>query len=105
MKGPVDKPGKAILVHFFHVFMTYRLCFLQFCFHNNIILGSDVVSTGETLQLKDLSYKELAGTYMCTVTGIGGQSSGNGTLEVYCKYNSTVLYNKNVVVFVKYKVT
>ena len=28
----------------------------------------------------------MAGTYNCTMSGIGGQSSGSGTLEVYCKY-------------------
>ena len=30
----------------------------------------------------------MAGTYTCTVRGIGGQSSGNSILEVYCKYYS-----------------
>ena len=28
----------------------------------------------------------MAGTYNCTVSGIGGQSTGSGTLEVYCKH-------------------
>ena len=27
----------------------------------------------------------MAGIYKCTVTGTGGQNSGSGTLEVYCK--------------------
>ena len=45
-----------------------------------------MINSGQTLKLKDLGYKEMAGTYMCTVTGIGGLSSGSSTLEVYCKY-------------------
>ena len=43
-------------------------------------------NSGKTLQLNMLGYKEMAATYKCTVTGIGGNSSGTGTLEVYCKY-------------------
>ena len=35
--------------------------------------------------MKDLGYEEMAGTYKCIVTGIGGQSSGSSTLEVYCE--------------------
>ena len=45
-----------------------------------------MIKIGKTLQLKDLSYEDMAGTYKCTVTSIGGQSSGSGTLDVYCKY-------------------
>ena len=41
---------------------------------------------GNTLQLNNLGYEDMAGTYKCTVTGVGGPSSGNSTLEVYCKY-------------------
>ena len=40
------------------------------------------------LQLRGLGYEEMAGTYKCTVKGIGGQNSGSGTLEVYCEYCS-----------------
>ena len=47
-----------------------------------------MVNGGDTLQLKNLGYEDMAGTYKCTVTGVGGQSSGSGTLEVYCKYYS-----------------
>ena len=46
-----------------------------------------MINGGKTLQLKDLSYEDMAGTYKCTVTSIGGQSSGSSTLEVYCKYD------------------
>ena len=45
-----------------------------------------MTNNGRNLQLQDLGYKEMAGTYKCIVTGIGGESSGSGTLEVYCKY-------------------
>ena len=55
-----------------------------------MILGSDVINNGKALQLKDLGYKEMAGTYQCTATGIGGQNSGSSVLEVYCKYYSLV---------------
>ena len=41
---------------------------------------------GNTLQLKDLDYKDMAGTYKCIVTSIGGQTSDADTLDVYCKY-------------------
>ena len=46
-----------------------------------------MLNQGKTLQLNNIGYKEIAGTYKCTVKGIGGQSSGYGTLEVYCEYN------------------
>ena len=49
-----------------------------------------MINGGETLQLKNLSYQVMSGTYKCTVTGVGGQNSGSSTLEVYCKY-----YNEN----------
>ena len=52
----------------------------------NYILAMDVRNSREKLQLKNLGYKEMAGIYQCTVTGIGGQRSGSGILEVYCKY-------------------
>ena len=47
-----------------------------------------MINGGNTLELKNIGYKDMAGTYKCTVTGIGGPSSGNGTLVVYCKYLS-----------------
>ena len=53
-------------------------------------------NSGKTLQLNKLGYKEMAGTYKCTVTGIGGNSSGNGTLEVYCKYLFESLYTEKL---------
>ena len=46
---------------------------------------------GRTLQLNNLDYKQMAGTYKCIVKGIGGQSDGNSTLEVYCKYSNAIL--------------
>ena len=46
------------------------------------------------LQLNNLGYKEMAGTYTCTVTSVGGQSSGSKTLEVYCKSYCSNLYIK-----------
>ena len=49
-------------------------------------LGSALTDNSKTLQLSHLGYKEMAGTYKCTVTGIGGQNSANSSLEVYCKY-------------------
>ena len=45
-----------------------------------------MLNGGNTLELKNLGYEDMAGTYKCTVTGVGGQKSGSGTLEVYCKY-------------------
>ena len=36
----------------------------------------------------------MAGTYTCTVRSIGGLSSGNGTLEVYCKYYGRNMYKR-----------
>ena len=36
----------------------------------------------------------MAGTYKCTVTGIGGQNSGSGTLDVYCK-SYTITFHTN----------
>ena len=45
-----------------------------------------MINGGKILQLKGLAYEDMAGTYKCIVTGIGGQSSGAGTLHVYCKY-------------------
>ena len=50
------------------------------------VSGSSVINGGNTLQLKDIGYEKMAGTYICTVTGIGGESSASSTLEVYCKY-------------------
>ena len=47
-----------------------------------------MINGGVTLQLENLGYEDMAGTYKCTVTGVGGQSSGSSTLEVYCKYHS-----------------
>ena len=44
------------------------------------------MSGGNTLQLKGLGYEAMAGTYKCIVVSIGGQNSGTGTLQVYCKY-------------------
>ena len=55
------------------------------------VLGIYVINGGRTLQLSNLGYKEMAGTYKCIVTGIGGQSDGSSTLEVYCKYSSIEL--------------
>ena len=45
---------------------------------------------GKTLQLADLSYEDMAGTYKCTVTVVGHdvRSTGSSTLDVYCKYYS-----------------
>ena len=43
---------------------------------------------GKTLQLTDLSYEDMAGTYKCSVT-VAGQdirTTGRSTLDVYCKY-------------------
>ena len=48
-------------------------------------LGSALISNHKILQLRDLGYKEIAGTYKCTVTSAGGKNSGSRTLEVYCK--------------------
>ena len=53
-----------------------------------LFLGSSLLNGGDTLQLNNIAYDEMAGTYKCTVSGVGGQSSGNSTLEVYCKYHS-----------------
>ena len=50
-----------------------------------------MINEGRTLHLSNLGYKEMTGTYKCFVTGIGGQSNGSGTLEVYCKYSSAEL--------------
>ena len=58
----------------------------MYIFQISYALGISVINTGKTLQLNNLGYKEMAGTYKCTVTGIGGQSSGSSTLKVYCKY-------------------
>ena len=62
------------------------------CESESIFVGSILTSNGRNIQLKYLGYKEMAGTYTCTVRGIGGQSSGNSTLEVYCKYYSRHTY-------------
>ena len=48
----------------------------------------------DTLQLKGLGYEDMAGTYTCTVTSIGGQNSGSGTLEVYCEYYTKKIYTE-----------
>ena len=45
-----------------------------------------MINNSKQLQLRGIGYKEMAGTYKCIATGIGGQNSGNSTLEVYCKY-------------------
>ena len=47
-----------------------------------------MINGGDTLELKNLGYEDMAGTYMCTVRGVGGQCSGSSTLEVYCEYYS-----------------
>ena len=52
------------------------------------------MSGGNTLQLKGLGYEDMAGTYKCTVVGIGGQNSATGTLQVYCKYCEEHLFLK-----------
>ena len=57
-----------------------------------------VMNAGRTLQLSNLDYKEMAGTYKCIVTGIGGQSNGSGTLEVYCMYSTANLIVNNLYV-------
>ena len=54
-------------------------------------LGSSEVNGGKMLQLSGLGYEEMAGTYKCIVKGVGGQNSGSGTLEVYCKYYTDLL--------------
>ena len=56
-----------------------------------MFLGSFIMNNGTTLNLKDLGYKEMGGSYKCTVTGIGGQNNGRSTLDVYCKYESAML--------------
>ena len=57
-----------------------------------MVLGGDRTNSGKYLMLKDLGYKEMAGSYKCTVTGFGGQNSNSSTLEVYCKYEIANLY-------------
>ena len=52
------------------------------------VLGTGVVNSGKTLQLKELGYEEMAGTYKCTVTGIGGQNSKSSILDVHCNYGA-----------------
>ena len=49
-----------------------------------------MINRGKTLQLKKLSYVDMAGTYKCTVSigRHGVQTSGSSTLDVYCKYYS-----------------
>ena len=37
----------------------------------------------------------MAGTYKCTVVGIGGQKNGIGTLQVYCTY-----YKDNYILYI-----
>ena len=54
-----------------------------------------MTNNGKILRLKDLRYKEMAGTYKCTVTSIGGQNSGSSTLEVYCKSYTVSLHRKH----------
>ena len=61
-----------------------------------------MINNGQALQLKPLGYKEMAGTYKCTVTGIGGQSSTSSKLEVYCKYyNAYILNVVHVLCYIK----
>ena len=54
--------------------------------HFLMFSGSTVINNGTSVQLKNIGYKEMAGNYKCTVTGVGGESSGKSTLQVYCKY-------------------
>ena len=83
-------------MHLYHVFIAYNIYFSdRYTLYTVIMVsGSEVINNGKTLHLKNLSYKVMAGTYKCTVTGIGGQNSGNNVLEVYCKYCSVVLQKR-----------
>ena len=67
--------------------MYYLLYFSdRYAFHiNTYILVSNVISSKSQIQLTNLGYKEMAGTYKCTVTSIGGQNSESSILDVYCK--------------------
>ena len=51
----------------------------------------------KTLQLQNLSYEDMAGTYKCSVSigRHGVQNSGSITLDVYCKYytETYILYD------------
>ena len=62
-----------------------KITYGNFCIFK-IFLGGSHMSGGNTLQLKGLGYEAMAGTYKCIVVSIGGQNSGTGTLQVYCKY-------------------
>ena len=61
---------------------------------NFMILGSDLVNNGKYINLNNLGYKEMAGSYKCTVTGVVGQNSGSSTLEVYCKFEIIIAYKE-----------
>ena len=69
-------------------YIIYKLCMKSNIHFKTFILflGCDMINGGKDLKLKGLGYKYMAGTYKCTVTGVGGQSSGSSALEVYCKY-------------------
>ena len=64
-------------------------CIFQTCVHfiaTIVVSDSDMTNSGKSLNLKDLEYEEMAGSYRCTVTGTGGQNHASSTLKVYCKY-------------------
>ena len=68
---------------------------IRIIYTNVHILGSSVINEGDTLQLKGLGYEDMAGTYKCTVTSIGGQNSAASTLKVYCKYHMNAFHVKS----------
>ena len=66
---------------------SFYILHTDITFHTIIIFFSGIGLTNynKTLQLEGLGYEKMAATYKCNVTSTGGQSSANGTLEVYCK--------------------
>ena len=74
----------AILIYFDYIIIYIYFVFVTLFHIYFWFSGSFLINDPNVLQFVDIGYK-LAGTYKCTVTSAGGKSSGNRTLEVYCK--------------------